>query len=97
VSLIQETEFHPDKDPVELRAVGQALTLKYLDEACPSIEPAAVELPITGESRWIELKGAARKPSEVRPDASFPGRHLSGAQPAGVGPGARARTNSVGR
>ncbi|HEV3329900.1 MAG TPA: hypothetical protein VG096_02895 [Bryobacteraceae bacterium] len=67
--------------------MGQALTLKYLDEACPSIEPAAVELPITGEiggvgvrgyvdlldtsGRVIELKSAARKPSEVSPDHRF--------------------------
>jgi putative RecB family exonuclease len=86
-TLIKETEFHPDEDPGELQAVGRALALKYLDEACPSIEPAAVELPITGDiggvpvrgyvdlldtsGRVIELKSAARKPSEVSPDHRF--------------------------
>ena len=33
-------EFAEDEDPETLRAEGEALTLKYLDEYCPSIHPA---------------------------------------------------------
>lgn len=73
------TEFRADEDPAELKAQGLALTLKYLDEACPEIEPAAVELPVEGSiggvhvrgfidlmdtsGRVIDLKTAAKTPS----------------------------------
>lgn len=81
------TEFRDDEEPSELRTQGLALTLKYLDEACPEIHPAAVELPVAGtiggarvrgyidlldtEGRVIDLKTAARKPSEISPDYRF--------------------------
>jgi hypothetical protein len=76
-------EFRDDENPAELKAQGLALTLKYLDEACPEIEPAAVELPVYGrvggvsvrgyidllerDGRVRDLKTAARKPAEISP------------------------------
>jgi RecB family exonuclease len=81
------TEFRDDEEPGELKKQGEALTLKYLDEACPEIEPAAVEFPVTGtingirvrgyidlldtQGRIIDLKTAARKPSEISSDYRF--------------------------
>jgi hypothetical protein len=81
------TEFRDDEDPSTLKAQGLALTLKYLDEACPAIQPAAVELHVSGriggvlvqgyidlldvEGRIIDLKTAAKKPSEISSDYAF--------------------------
>jgi hypothetical protein len=81
------TEFREDENPDELKAQGLALTLKYLDEACPSIEPAAVEMHVAGRiggvlvqgyidlmdtaGRIIDLKTAARKPGEISSDYKF--------------------------
>jgi len=83
----KETEFRDDESPSELKAQGLSLTLKYLEEACPSIEPAAVEYHVSGRiggvlvqgfidlldvtGRIIDLKTAARKPSEVSNDYAF--------------------------
>jgi len=50
-------EFRDDENPKELRDEGLALTLKYLDEACPSIEPAAVELPVAGRIAGVMVRG----------------------------------------
>jgi len=51
------TEFRDDEMPADLKAEGLALTLKYLDEACPSIEPAAVELPVAGRIGGVAVRG----------------------------------------
>jgi hypothetical protein len=80
-------EFRDDENPADLKAQGLALTLKYLDDACPSIEPAAVEYPVSGHiagtavrgyidllesnGRIRDLKTAARKPREVSPAFRF--------------------------
>jgi RecB family exonuclease len=50
-------EFAEDEDPETLRAEGEALTLKYLDECCPSIQPDAVEMPVEGRVGGVEVKG----------------------------------------
>jgi len=81
------TEFRDDEDPEQLKAQGEALALKYLDEAAPEIQPAAVELPVVGaiggvrvrgyidlldtQGRVVDLKTAARKPSEIGSDYRF--------------------------
>jgi len=81
------TEFRDDEDPAELKRLGEALTLKYLDEACPEIEPKAVEFKVSGtingvrvrgyldlldaQGRVIDLKTAARTPSEISSDYRF--------------------------
>ena len=80
-------EFRDDENPADLKAQGLALTLKYLDEACPSIEPAAVELPVAGRiggvtvrgyidllevnGRIRDLKTAARKPTQISANFRF--------------------------
>ncbi len=76
------TEFDPAEDRAELKAMGAALAVKYLDEAAPLIEPAAVELPVSGviagvqvrgivdlldvDGRIIDLKSANKSPSKGR-------------------------------
>jgi len=80
-------EFADDEDPEQLKAEGEALALKYLDEVCPGMEPAAVELPVSGEiggvsvrgfidlldtsGRVVDLKVVKRSPSEVSADYRF--------------------------
>ena len=81
------TEFRDDEEPGELKKQGEILALKYLDEACPEIEPQAVEFRVAGtingvrahgyidlldvQGRVIDLKTAARKPSEISSDYRF--------------------------
>lgn len=83
----KETEFRDDEDPATMKAQGLALTLKYLEEACPKIEPAAVEHHVSGRiggvlvqgfidlldtsGRIIDQKTAAKKPNEVSSDYVF--------------------------
>jgi hypothetical protein len=82
-----ETEFRDDEMPADLKAQGEALTVKYLEESCPEIQPAAVELHVSGRiggvlvqgfvdlletnGRIRDYKTAARKPSEINPDYRF--------------------------
>ena len=78
-SELEQTEFRDDEDPSELRACGEALVSKYIDEAAPAIDPAAVEIRVEGkiggvkihgwidlldvDGRIIDFKTAARKPA----------------------------------
>jgi hypothetical protein len=82
-----DTVFRPDECPYTIRKVGEALVSKYMDEAAPSVEPAAVELDVAGEiggvpvrgrvdlldveGRIVDVKTAARKPSGISPDYAF--------------------------
>jgi RecB family exonuclease len=50
-------EFAENEDPRQLAEEGEALTLKYLDEYCPAIQPAAVEFPVEGRIAGVEVKG----------------------------------------
>jgi len=83
----KQTEFRDDEDPAEMKAQGLTLVLKYLEEACPQIEPAAVEHHVSGyiggvlvqgfidlldtSGRIVDLKTAAKKPNEVSSDYAF--------------------------
>jgi len=83
----EQTEFRDDEDPAELGACGEAIVSKYMDEAAPLIEPAAVEMRVEGEiagirvqgwvdlldtdGRIIDIKTAARRPSGIPPDYRF--------------------------
>jgi RecB family exonuclease len=74
------TEFRPDDDRAELKAMGAKLVTKYLEESAPLIDPAAVELPVEGiiagvrvrgyvdlldtSGRIVDLKSAKTSPSE---------------------------------
>ncbi len=82
-----ETEFRADEEPLAIGKVGEKLIAKYMQEAAPSIQPAAVEFDVEGQiagvavrgrvdlldvhGRIIDLKTAARKPSCVSPDYAF--------------------------
>jgi putative RecB family exonuclease len=82
-----ETEFREDEDPHVLRKIGEELVAKYMDEAATSIDPAAVELDVSGEIAGVEVRGridlmdtqgrivdvktAARRPSGISPDYAF--------------------------
>jgi RecB family exonuclease len=78
------TEFRDEENPAEMKQQGETLVRLYMDQVAPHIEPAAVELPVSGRiggvsvrgvidlldvhGRVIDLKTAARKPSEISPD-----------------------------
>jgi RecB family exonuclease len=80
----KETEFREDEDPDQLRLQGAELARKYLEEKCPSIDPAAVEIQVAGriagvrvhgwidildvDGRIVDLKTAAAAPSKISPD-----------------------------
>ena len=55
--LSAETEFHDAEDPVELGKTGGALVSKYMEEAAPRIEPAAVELRVEGAIAGVRVTG----------------------------------------
>jgi len=77
-------EFQPDEDIDALKAAGAGLAQKYVCEALPAIEPAAVEVPFSGiiagvavrgiadlmttDGTIIDVKTASRKPSAVAAD-----------------------------
>ena len=50
-------EFNAFDDVDQLKASGLALTQKYLAEAAPAIEPAAVEVPVTGVIAGVPVRG----------------------------------------
>ena len=52
-----ETEFRDDENPAELEAQGLKLTEKYLREAAPSIQPAAVEVEVSGVIAGVRVQG----------------------------------------
>ena len=84
---LELTEFRDDEDPLERAACGAALVSKYMTELAPNIDPAAVEIRVTGEigrvhvqgwidlvdteGRIIDIKTAARRPSRIDPDHRF--------------------------
>jgi hypothetical protein len=83
----QTASFHKDDDVELLKRQAAVLARKYLDEAAPDIQPAEIELPVSGTiggvqvrgivdlldttGRIVDLKTAARKPSGVSPDYAF--------------------------
>ena len=82
-----QTEFRADEDPATLRKVGEQLVARYMDEAAPYIQPAAVEVDVTGQiggvsvcgkvdlveenGRVVDVKTASRRPSGISPDYAF--------------------------
>ena len=83
----QESEgaaFASGEDVEETKASGAALAAKYLAEAAPEIEPAQLDIPVSGtiggvavrgyvdlldvHGTIVDLKTASRKPSGVSPD-----------------------------
>ena len=82
--MAEDAEFEADDDVEALKATGARLAQKYLAEAAPAIEPAAVEVPFAGriagvavrgiadivttDGTIIDVKTASRKPSGVAAD-----------------------------
>jgi RecB family exonuclease len=82
-----ETEFRDDEDPEAIRGQGRALVAKFLEEACPTIDPAAVEVPVQGtiagvlvqgridvierDGRILDIKTASKKPSALSAREAF--------------------------
>jgi CRISPR/Cas system-associated exonuclease Cas4 (RecB family) len=80
-------EFAAFEDIDALKRSGEALAAKYIAEAAPAIEPAAVEVPFTGEIAGVAVRGIAdivttsgmvidikttgRKPSKLAHDHAF--------------------------
>ena len=76
--------FGASEDIAELRASGEQLAAKYLAEAAPEIDPAALDVPVSGEIGGVRVRGyvdlldvngcivdlktSSRKPSGVSPD-----------------------------
>ena len=52
-----QTEFRDDEDPSQLAFAGEALVEKYLDDVAPAVEPAAVELHVSGEIGGVRVQG----------------------------------------
>jgi hypothetical protein len=85
--LSAETEFHDAEDPDELGKAGETLVTKYMEEAAPRIEPAAVEMRVEGviagvrvtgyvdlvdvDGCVIEIKTAKARPSGISPMHRF--------------------------
>jgi CRISPR/Cas system-associated exonuclease Cas4 (RecB family) len=79
--LSHATEFRDDEDSDELGKTGEALVAKYMEEAAPGIEPAAVEMRVEGlisgvkvagyidlldvDGRIIEIKTAKARPNSI--------------------------------
>ena len=55
--LCEETEFRDDEDAYEIGKTGEALVTKYMEEAAPKIEPAAVEMRVEGVIAGVKLVG----------------------------------------
>jgi RecB family exonuclease len=87
VVLSEGTEFRDDEDHDELGKAGEALVDKYMEEAAPRIEPAAVEMRVEGviagvkvagyidlvdvDGCVIDIKTAKARPSSVNPMHRF--------------------------
>jgi RecB family exonuclease len=85
--LTEGMEFRDDEDPDELGKTGEALVTKYMEEASPLIEPAAVEMRVEGviagvkvtgyidlldvDGRVIDIKTAKAKPNGISPMHRF--------------------------
>jgi CRISPR/Cas system-associated exonuclease Cas4 (RecB family) len=50
-------EFHDADDPDELGKTGEMLVSKYMEEAAPRIEPAAVEMRVEGVIAGVRVTG----------------------------------------
>lgn len=86
-ALGDETEFREDESPAELAGTGEQLVRKYMQEAAPAIQPAAVELEVYGviggvpvqgrvdvldtEGRILDVKTRSKKPVGFDPADSF--------------------------
>jgi len=52
-----DAELRDDEDADELAATGEALTTAYISEIASSVQPRAVEQPVTGEIATVKVRG----------------------------------------
>jgi hypothetical protein len=57
VKEAEVTRFQPDENQEQLRTMGRALVKEYIEKVAPLIEPAAVELPVTGVIAGVPVRG----------------------------------------
>jgi RecB family exonuclease len=74
-------EFAADDDVEALKASSARLARKYLAEAAPSIEPAAVEVPVSGTIAGIPVRGIA---DLVTVDGTVVDIKTAGRKPSGL-------------
>jgi len=55
--LSAETEFHDAEDPDAFGKTGEGLVSKYMEEAAPGIDPAAVEMRVEGVIAGVKVTG----------------------------------------
>jgi len=83
----ERMEFRDDEDCSQLKASGEVLVAKYMDEVAPLIDPAAVEIRVEGviagvkvqgwidvldsSGRIIDIKTVARRPVRIEQDSKF--------------------------
>ncbi len=101
--LTEGMEFRDDDDPDELGKSGEALVAKYMEEAAPKIEPAAVEMRVEGfiagvkvtgyidlldvDGCVIDIKTAKARPTNVSPMQRFQVATYSSLTPLAGGAG----------
>jgi hypothetical protein len=56
-ALSADIEFHDAEDPDALGKVGEGLVTKYMEEAAPRIDPAAVEMRVEGVIAGVRVTG----------------------------------------
>jgi RecB family exonuclease len=56
-NIAQETMFSNDEDPAELGQLAEACVERYMVEAAPKIQPAAVEMGLEGEIGGVRVRG----------------------------------------
>jgi CRISPR/Cas system-associated exonuclease Cas4 (RecB family) len=99
----EETEFRDDEEPREFGRCGEVLVAKYMEEAAPGVEPAAVEMHVEGVINGvgvhgfldvldvngcvIEIKTAKARPSSVNPMHKFQVATYSSLLPRQIGMG----------
>src|SRR5215471_2553814 len=74
-------EFQPEEDIESLKASGARLAQKYVCEALPAIEPAAVEVPFAGTIAGVAVRGIA---DIVTTDGAVIDVKTSSRKPSGV-------------
>ena len=56
---LTDIDLAEDEDTADLKACGELLVRTYMDQAAPVVEPAAVELRVTGEIGGVQCRGTS--------------------------------------
>ena len=83
---LETAKLQEDEDAAELAATGEACTVKYMEEAAPFVEPAAVELEVSGEIAGVRVRG---KVDVLDVDGTIIDAKTSAKAPSGIDQGYR--------